>query len=114
VTDTATIRDSSTSPNPVPSALGLQPNSVVVGDPSTGTVDLDCEAPPGGITVTLGSDHPNAHVPVSVVVPAGQLGATFPITTDLSGTPGQAHISATAPGLGTPIQATLTLRAIGT
>jgi trimeric autotransporter adhesin len=114
VTDTATIRDSATSPNPVPSTLGLSPNSVVVGDPSTGTVNLDCEAPPGGIVVTLGSDHPNAHVPVSVVVPEGDLGATFPITTDLSGTPGQAHISATATGLGTPIEATLTLRAIGT
>lgn len=113
-TDTATIRDSATSPNPVPSTLGLQPASVVVGDSSTGTVNLDCEAPPGGITVTLGSDHPNAQVPVSVVVPEGDLGATFPITTDLAGAPGQAHISATAAGLGTPIQATLTLRAIGT
>ena len=113
-TDTATIRDSATSPNPVPSTLGLQPASVVVGDNSTGTVNLDCEAPPGGILVTLASDHPNAHVPASVLVPAGELGVTFPITTDLSGTPGQAHISATAPGLGTPIQATLTLRAIGT
>jgi hypothetical protein len=113
-TDTATIRDSATSPNPVPSTLDLQPVSVVVGDSSTGTVDLDCEAPPGGITVTLGSDHPDAHVPGSVVVPEGELGATFPITTDLSGTPGDAQISATAPGLGTPIEATLTLRAIGT
>lgn len=113
-TDTATIRDSATSPNPVPSTLGLQPASVVVGDTSSGTVNLDCEAPPGGIVVTLGSDHANAHVPASVLVPAGELGASFPITTDLSGTPGQAHISATAPGLGTPIQATLTLRAIGT
>jgi hypothetical protein len=48
-------------------------------------------------------------------VPAGELSATFPITTDLSGTSGEAHITADSPGSTLPFfQATLTLRAIGT
>ncbi len=91
--------------------LGLSPNSIVVGNTSTGTVSLDCEAPPGGIVVSLSSDHPGAHVPVSVTVPEGQLSAAFTITSDITATPGPAVISATA---GDTVQATLTLRAIGT
>jgi Ni/Co efflux regulator RcnB len=109
-TDAASVRNSG-SPTPVAANLGLQPNSVVVGDPSTGTVSLDCEAPAGGITVNLASDHPGAMVPVSVFVPEGELSASFPITTDVATTPGPAVISATA---GNTVQATLTLRAIGT
>jgi trimeric autotransporter adhesin len=114
-TDEATVRDE-TSPDPVASELALQPDSVVVGDPSTGTVSLDCEAPAGGITVNLSSNNAGASVPASVVVQEGDLSANFPITTDVNATPGTAVIRAwTVPGVPPPdeVQADLTLRAIG-
>jgi trimeric autotransporter adhesin len=111
--DSATVRDVS-SPDPVASSVGLQPNSVVVGDPSTGTVTLDCEAPAGGMTVNLSSNNAGATVPAQVVVPEGSLSVTFPITTDVNTTPGTAQISATATSGPPTVQATLTLRAIGT
>jgi hypothetical protein len=88
----------------------------VVGDPSTGTVSLDCEAPAGGITVNLSSNNAGASVPASVVVQEGDLSANFPITTDVNATPGTAVIRAwTVPGAPPPdeVQADLTLRAIG-
>ena len=112
MTDAASVRNSG-SPNPVAASLLLQPNSVVVGDPSTGRISLDCEAPAGGIQVSLSSNHPGATVPASVTVPAGELSVNFPITTDVGATPGPAQISAQAP-TGPTINATLTLRAIGT
>lgn len=107
--DTAKVRDSSLSPAPVASTLSLQPSSVIVGDPSTGTVSLDCEPPPGGI-VTLVSNDPDVTVPPSVTVPAGELSASFPITTNAGATPHTVQITATA-GLGAPAPATLTLLA---
>jgi hypothetical protein len=108
--DIASVRDSS-SPPQFASSLGLQPASVVVGDPSTGTVSLNCEAPPGGVIVSLSTGYTGVNVPTSVSIPAGELSATFPITTVVSAVPGDAVIQATA---GATVQATLTLRAIGT
>ncbi|MBM3668307.1 MAG: hypothetical protein FJW90_12735 [Actinobacteria bacterium] len=110
VQDTASIRETN-SPAPVPADLDLQPASIVVGDSSTGIVELDCEAPPGGITVTLDVDYAGVTIPASVLVPEGELSASFPITTVSSTIPGQTDITATA---GASVQATLTLRAIGT
>jgi len=108
--DTASVRDD-TSPPEFASSLGLQPASVVVGDPSTGTVSLNCEAPPGGVIVSLSTAYAGVNVPTTVTIPAGELSASFPITTVVSATPGDAVIEATA---GATVQATLTLRAIGT
>ena len=113
MTDAASVRNSG-SPDPVAASLGLQPNSVEVGDPSTGTVSLECEAPAGGITVDLASSHPGATVPAWVVVPEGDLSVSFPIATNIATTPGPAQISATATSGPPTVQATLTLRAIGT
>jgi hypothetical protein len=113
MTDAASVRNSG-SPDPVAASLGLQPNSVEVGDPSTGTVSLECEAPAGGITVDLASSHPGATVPAWVVVPEGDLSVSFPIATNIATTPGPAQISATATTGPPTVQATLTLRAIGT
>lgn len=110
VQDSATIRDVN-SPVPVPAGLTLQPQSIVVGESSVGTVRLDCEAPAGGISVDLDVNYAGVTVPASVLVPAGELSASFPITTLTSTTPGQTDITATA---GASVQATLTLRAIGT
>ena len=109
-TDTASVLDAS-SPAPVASSLSLSANSVVVGDGTTGTVNLDCEAPAGGITVSLATSYPGVTVPASVTVPSGELSASFPITTVVSAAVGSAQITATA---GAAVQATLTLRALGT
>ncbi|HET9120618.1 MAG TPA: hypothetical protein VFN72_08790 [Solirubrobacterales bacterium] len=104
-TDSASV--SETDPATNADGLTLAPDTVVAGQDSTGTVTLDCEAPPGGTTVTLGSSDPGVGVPVSVLVPAGQLSVNFPITTDPGLGDGQFDVSATA-GSGTK-HATLTI-----
>ncbi len=49
---------------------------------NVGKVTLAKPAPLGGVTVTMASNNGNLHVPASVVVPAGALFVTFPVTTD--------------------------------
>lgn len=61
--------------------LTLSPNPVKSGNPSTGTVFLASAAPAGGALVNLSSTNPNATVPTSVVIPAGQTSGTFQVTT---------------------------------
>lgn len=95
-TDSAPV--SETDPVTHAAGLTLNPDTVVDGDGSTGTVTLDCEAPAGGTTVTLASSDPQVGVPVSVNVPAGQLSAEFPITTQEGMPDGPSDISATAGG----------------
>lgn len=77
-----------TPPPPPPDAvaelgpLTVAPDTVVGGNPSTGTVTLTASAPDGGFVVALSSDRPTvATVPPSVTVPAGQTSATFTIST---------------------------------
>ena len=105
----ATASASVTETDPATNAddLTLHPDAVVAGNGSIGTVTLDCEAPPSGTTVTLSSSDPGVGVPPSVIVPAGQLSVSFPITTDASLGDGQFDISATAGG--DTRQATLTI-----
>ena len=107
------MRDSG-SPAPVASNVAaVACTASSVGNPSTGTVSLDCEAPAGrhhrhpGVRLTRVRT-----VPVSVIVPEGQLSASFPITTNIAATPGPA-LHQRRPRA-TTVQATLTLRAIGT
>ncbi|HEY6652849.1 MAG TPA: hypothetical protein VI028_01860 [Solirubrobacterales bacterium] len=95
-TDTAAV--SETDPATHAEELTVNPDTLVAGNGSTGTVTLDCEAPPGGTTVTLSSSDPGIGVPPSVIVPAGQLSANFAITTDSSLGDGQFDVSATAGG----------------
>jgi hypothetical protein len=102
-TDSAPV--SATPPVPNADALTVNPEAVIAGNGSTGTVTLDCEAPPGGATVTLTADS-GIGVPPSVVVPEGQLSVDFLITTDGGLTDGQYGISATA---GDTVNATLTI-----
>jgi hypothetical protein len=112
-TDTARVRNS-LSLDPVSSGLSLQPDHVIVGDPSTGTVSLDCEAPAGGTTVSLAAVDPDTMlpypgvtvVPASVLVPAGELSANFTINTVGTAVPGDVLITATP---GVSVDATLTL-----
>ena len=95
---TASASVSETDPATHADDLTVSPDAVVPGNGSTGTITLDCEAPPGGTTVTLSSSDPGIGVPPSVIVPAGQLSVSFPITTDAGLGDGQFDISATAGG----------------
>ena len=70
-------------------SVTLNPDTVLAGNSSTGTVTLVGAAPDGGFTVNLSSDTLAASVPGSVTVPAGATSATFTVTTlgvDDSGT----------------------------
>jgi len=70
--------------DPVISSLALGSTSVVGGNSVEATVTLDVEAP-FDLEVSLAADPPEAaHVPPSVVVPAGSKSSTFSITTRLS------------------------------
>ncbi|HEX3294265.1 MAG TPA: hypothetical protein VHR38_11070 [Solirubrobacterales bacterium] len=104
-TDTAAV--SETDPATHAEDLTVNPDTLVAGSGSTGTLTLDCEAPPGGTTVSLSSSDPGIGVPPSVIVPAGQLSANFPITTDPGLGDGQFDVSATAGG--DTIHATITI-----
>jgi hypothetical protein len=110
-TDTASV--SSTDPATHADDLTVDPDTIVAGGGSTGTVTLDCEAPPGGTTVTLSSADPGVTFDstgtqsATVNVPEGQLGADFTISTDAALDDGQYDVSATAGGVTVP--ATLTI-----
>ena len=104
-TDSASV--SETAPPTNADDLTLKPDTVVAGQDSKGTVTLDCEAPPGGTAVTLGSSDPGVAVPATVVVPEGALSIDFTIDTDPGLGDGQFDVSATA-GSGTK-HATLTI-----
>lgn len=66
---------------PVASTVTLSPASVPGGVGSTGTVIISGPAPSGGALVYLSTGNGSASVPSSVMVPAGQVSATFAITT---------------------------------
>ncbi|MDQ6707497.1 MAG: TIGR03790 family protein, partial [Acidobacteriota bacterium] len=78
-------------------SLTLNPQFLVGGGSSTGTVTLAAPAPPGGAVVNLVSGTPAyAAVPASVTVPSGSRTATFPIDTTLATANTFAQISATS------------------
>ena len=82
VTVTATLTLTPSAPPPPPTlSLTLNPSTVQGGNSSTGTTSLSAAAPAGGTTVTLSSANSVASVPASVVIPAGQTSASFPVTT---------------------------------
>jgi hypothetical protein len=84
---------------PALESLTLDPNTVVGGNPSTGTVALNAPAPAGGLQVQLSSSHPNvASVPPSVTIPAGQRSATFTVNTQAVASQTQVTITATLNG----------------
>ena len=84
---------------------------------ATGTVTLSAVAPTGGATVNLQSDTAAAGVPAAVVVPAGQITITFPVTYSPPIAPTTATVTAslngTAIGL-LDVYAAITLDAITT
>ena len=63
-------------------SLAFKPSYVRGGQLSAGTLALNAPAPPGGVTVTLSSDHPAvAHPPSFVFVPGGKSSAQFAVQT---------------------------------
>jgi hypothetical protein len=63
------------------SAVLTNPNTVVGGATSTGTVELSSAAPPAGMTIALSSNNPAVQIPSLVSVSGGASSATFPIRT---------------------------------
>ncbi len=63
------------------SSVTFNPNPVVGGNNSTGTVTLAGAAPTGGLSVSLSSNNGNVTVPSSVTVAAGATSANFTATT---------------------------------
>lgn len=59
----------------------VEPKIVYSGDAALGKVKI-AQPVPGDIAVGLASSDPMLHVPNSVTIPAGQIEASFPITTD--------------------------------
>jgi hypothetical protein len=95
------------SPAPVVVGISATPTTVSPGSSVIGKVTLDCEAPTGGTTVTLGSDNTGVTVTPPVIVPAGKLSTTFSIDAAEEAS-GDATITAT-PNDGTPKQVTVTV-----
>jgi hypothetical protein len=62
-------------------AMTIDPISTIGGGSVRGTVGLATPAPTGGATVFLSSDNPNARVPASVTIPAGNSATTFTVAT---------------------------------
>jgi trimeric autotransporter adhesin len=64
------------------SAIGVTDNPILGGNPTSGQVTINGAAPSGGQSVTLQSSDPSrAAVPATLIVPAGQTTASFPVTT---------------------------------
>ena len=78
--------------------FSLNPTSVIGSQPTTGTVTLNGQAPPGGLTINLSSNAVAARAPVTVVVPAGQSSVTFTVNTNAVTTGTTATITAFAAG----------------
>lgn len=79
---------------------------------TTGKVTLNEPAPAAGTIVTLASSSPKVRVPSSITLKAGLVTKSFPITTDPVASAEGATVSASTEG--TTLNATLTLRRIGT
>lgn len=63
-------------------SVTLRPSGVVGGNSSTGTATLNGPAPSGGAEVSLTSSDPSvAQAPPNVTIAAGQMSATFTVTT---------------------------------
>jgi len=82
--------------NLVPTAITtvtLNPTSVVGGNASQVTVNLNGPAPEGGLSITLSSSRTQAAVPTTVTIPAGETSVsatveTIAVTTNLTATIG--------------------------
>jgi hypothetical protein len=85
--------------SPQPSSLIFGVNLVSGGTSTTGTITISGPAPVGGTVVSLASSSLSALVPTSVTIPAGQMTATFAVSTNLVSNDTSAVISATVYGV---------------
>lgn len=67
----------------IPTALSFTPNPVSGGSSTVGKVVINGVAGPGGRTIALVDNSPNASMPSTVVVPAGASQVTFTIMTTI-------------------------------
>ena len=91
-------------------SLTIVPSSVTGGQGATGILTLAAPAPTGGILATLLTSSGSASVPDSVMVPAGQTTATFPVTTTPVTSTTVATITAVSDN---PVSANLTINPPG-
>ena len=84
---------------PFPSSLVYTNAPVSGGTSTTGTITISGPAPVGGTVVSLASSSLSALVPTSVTIPAGQMTATFAVSTNLVSNDTSAVISATVYGV---------------
>lgn len=92
-------------------SVTLNPTTVNGGSSSNGTVTLSGAAPTGGLAVVLSSSNTNvAQTPTSVTVAAGNVTATFTVTTSAVATNSTATITATLGSV--HAGATLTVNAV--
>jgi hypothetical protein len=76
--------------------LGLAARGVTGSQLTTGMLTLSRPAPAGGLPVALSADPPGiVTLPEQVVVPAGAMGAPFPVTTRYVSTPTTVMLAAT-------------------
>jgi WD40 repeat protein len=92
---------------PTLASLTLNPTTVAGIASSVGTLTLSSPAPTGGVTIDLSSSSLAASLPSSVSIPAGQLSATFTVTTVAVTT--QTSVAITGTLAGSSQSATLTL-----
>lgn len=90
------------------SSVSVNPTSVVSGDSTTGTVNLNVPAPAGGVTIDLWTNGSPAFVPASVTIPAGSATATFPVTTIFVASTTQGTITAFSNGTSATTTITVT------
>jgi hypothetical protein len=83
---------------PSVASVSANPNQVIGGNSSVGTVTLTSAAPSGGALVSLSSANGAISVPGSVSVGTGASSATFGITTSVVSTPTLTTLSATYGG----------------
>ena len=105
-TQTATL---TVNPPSFVSSLSVAPGNVVGGNTVVGTINLNGPAPSGGALVALSSDSPAVTLPASVLIPEGQSGATFQVTTNVVTTSTTATLAAV---YGSAISATVTARLV--
>ena len=98
--DTASV---TATPDQSVSDLSFSSSNVTVGDSPIGTVTLTCEAA-SDTHVTLHSDFAGVTVPPEVLVPAGELSATFTANTNAVGTANVSADSGTGGPQTTPLQ----------
>jgi hypothetical protein len=80
-------------------SIGANPNQVVGGNGSTGSVSLRSAAPAGGALVSLSSGSSAVSVPANVSIPQGAASATFGITTSVVASTTSTTLSATYGGV---------------